>query len=73
MAPGLNQCIVYVGSTDQSMLNRMATDNTAKSLSCSWSWKPADPQVDDPIFHADGRPRANLRQCFRRQRELGRR
>jgi subtilase family serine protease len=50
MAPGVNQCIVYVGSTDQSILNRMATDNSAKSLSCSWSWRPADPQVDDPIF-----------------------
>jgi kumamolisin len=50
VAPGISQCIVYVGSTDQSILNRMATDNSAKSLSCSWSWKPADPQVDDPIF-----------------------
>ena len=50
MAPGLSQCIVYVGSTDASMLNRMATDNTAKVISCSWSWRPADPQVDDPFF-----------------------
>ena len=50
MAPGLSQCIVYVGSTDQSMLSRMATDNTAKAISCSWSWRPADPSVDDPIF-----------------------
>jgi len=50
MSPGVNQCIVYVGSTDQSILNRMATDNSAKSISCSWSWKPADPQIDDPIF-----------------------
>src|SRR5262249_8029375 len=37
MAPGLSQCIVYVGSTDASILNRMATDNTAKVISCSWS------------------------------------
>ena len=50
MAPGLSQCIVYVGSTDASILNRMATDNTAKVISCSWSWRPADPQVDDPFF-----------------------
>jgi len=50
MAPGISQCFVYVGGTDQSILNRMATDNTAKSLSCSWSWMPSDPQVDDPIF-----------------------
>jgi subtilase family serine protease len=50
MAPGLSQCIVYVGSTDASILNRMASDNTAKVISCSWSWRPADPTVDDPIF-----------------------
>jgi kumamolisin len=50
MAPGLNQVVVYVGSTDQSMLSRMATDNSCKVISCSWSWKPADPQVDDPLF-----------------------
>jgi subtilase family serine protease len=28
----------------------MATDNIAKSLSCSWGWSPADPTSDDPIF-----------------------
>jgi kumamolisin len=50
MAPGLSQCIVYVGSTDSSILNRMASDNTAKVISCSWSWRPPDPQVDDPFF-----------------------
>jgi subtilase family serine protease len=50
MAPNLSQCIVYVGSTDASLLNRMATDNTAKVISCSWSWRPADPTVDDPYF-----------------------
>lgn len=50
MAPGLSQVIVYVGGSDQSMLSRMATDNSCKVISCSWSWKPADPQVDDPLF-----------------------
>jgi len=50
MAPGLSNCIVYVGSTDQSILNQMATDNSAKAISCSWSWRPPDPTVDDPIF-----------------------
>ncbi|HEY2714058.1 MAG TPA: S53 family peptidase [Chthoniobacterales bacterium] len=50
MAPGLSQVIVYVGSTDQAMLSRMVTDNSCKVISCSWSWKPADPQVDDPLF-----------------------
>jgi kumamolisin len=51
MAPGLNQLLVYVSDTsDVSMFNRMATDNIAKSLSCSWGWSPADPTSDDPIF-----------------------
>lgn len=51
MAPGLNQVLVYVSDTsDVSMFNRMATDNIAKALSCSWGWSPADPASDDPIF-----------------------
>ena len=35
MAPGAN-IIVYEGSNWNDVLNRMATDNTAKQLSCSW-------------------------------------
>ncbi len=50
MAPGLDECRVYVGSTDDAILNAMADDNICKTLSCSWSWRPADPLVDDPIF-----------------------
>lgn len=51
MAPGMSQVRVYVSDTsDVSIFNRMATDNTAKSLSCSWGWSPADPTSDDPIF-----------------------
>jgi len=51
MAPGLNQLLVYVSDTsDVSIFNRMATDNVAKSLSCSWGWSPADASSDDPIF-----------------------
>lgn len=51
MAPGMSQVRVYVSDTsDVSMFNRMATDNLAKSLSCSWGWSPADPSSDDPIF-----------------------
>ncbi len=51
MAPGMNQVRVYVSDTsDVSIFNRMATDNIAKSLSCSWGWSPADPTSDDPIF-----------------------
>ncbi len=51
MAPGLSSVRVYVSDTsDVSILNKMATDNISKSLSCSWGWSPADPKSDDPIF-----------------------
>jgi kumamolisin len=51
MAPGLSSVLVYVSDTsDVSIFNRMASDNIAKSLSCSWGWSPADPGSDDPIF-----------------------
>lgn len=51
MAPGMKQVRVYVSDTsDVSIFNRMATDNLAKQLSCSWGWSPADPSSDDPIF-----------------------
>jgi subtilase family serine protease len=51
MAPGLNSVLVYVAkNSDVILFNRMATDNLAKSLSCSWGWDPPDPSSDDPIF-----------------------
>lgn len=51
MAPALSSVRVYVSDTsDVSIFNKMATDNIAKSLSCSWGWSPADPTSDDPIF-----------------------
>ncbi|MGO9312470.1 MAG: protease pro-enzyme activation domain-containing protein, partial [Syntrophobacteraceae bacterium] len=51
MAPGLSQVLVYVAeSSDPDIFNRMALDNIAKSLSCSWYWYPADPTSDDPYF-----------------------
>jgi kumamolisin len=49
MAPGLRQLVIYVGKTDVSMLNQMASDNTCKQLSSSWGW-PADAATLDPIF-----------------------
>ena len=36
MAPGLSMVIVYEGTSWHDILNRMATDNLAKQLSCSW-------------------------------------
>jgi kumamolisin len=51
MAPGMTSVLVYVSDTsDVSIFNRMASDNIAKQLSCSWGWSPADPSSDDPIF-----------------------
>jgi len=51
MAPGMDKVLVYVSNTsDVSIFNKMATDNIAKSLACSWGWSPADPSSDDPIF-----------------------
>ncbi|MGP7980820.1 MAG: protease pro-enzyme activation domain-containing protein [Syntrophobacteraceae bacterium] len=53
MAPGMTQVRVYVGSSDASIFNSMATDgntNNVKSLSCSWGWEPADPGSDEPYF-----------------------
>jgi subtilase family serine protease len=49
MAPGLTQVIVYVGNDDVSIFNRMASDNIAKQLSCSWGWKDDESSLD-PIF-----------------------
>jgi subtilase family serine protease len=50
IAPGLSQLIVYEGTSDVDILNRMASDNIAKQLSCSFGWLPGDPGNDDPIF-----------------------
>src|SRR5580704_1452810 len=49
MAPGLSQVLVYVGSSDVSIFNRMAADNTSKQLSCSWGWSDDESSLD-PIF-----------------------
>ena len=38
MAPGLNQILVYEGSTTDDILNRMATDNIAKQIGASWTY-----------------------------------
>ena len=38
MAPGAN-IIVYEGTNWNDVLNRMATDNIAKQLSCSWCFR----------------------------------
>ncbi len=50
MAPGITQVLFYEGSSNTEILNQMAIDNTAKVLSSSWAWNPADAASDDPIF-----------------------
>jgi subtilase family serine protease len=49
MAPGLQQVVVYVGSSDVSIFGQMAADNTSKQLSCSWGWTDDESSLD-PIF-----------------------
>ena len=52
MAPGLSKIYVYEAANPspwQTLLNRMATDNLAKQLSCSWGGGPPDP-VSEQIF-----------------------
>ena len=57
MAPGLSQLRVYIapistsiGVGDVDMFNKIATENIAKQISCSWGWNPADSSANDPIF-----------------------
>jgi xanthomonalisin len=52
MAPGITQILFYEGATanNTAILNRIATDDIARSISSSWSWNPAGAASDDPIF-----------------------
>ncbi len=51
MAPGLTSLYVFVGNSDTVMLSSMATHTPLNfQLSSSWTWQPADPASDDPIF-----------------------
>jgi subtilase family serine protease len=38
MAPGLSKLLVYEGSSPYDVFARIATDNLAKQISCSWAW-----------------------------------
>jgi subtilase family serine protease len=50
MAPGLKQVQVYVSDTSpESVLNRMASDNTSAQLSTSWGWNE-EFATDDAAF-----------------------
>lgn len=61
MAPGLSQVLFYEGNSGPDILNRMATDNLAKVLSCSWGSGDMGPE-NDPVFlefQAQGQTFAN--------------
>lgn len=49
MAPGVNQILFYEGLSGPDILNRIATDNIAKIISCSWGSSDLD-RSNDPIF-----------------------
>lgn len=49
LAPNLSAVIFYEGSTPLDILDQMATDNTARQLSCSYVFAP-DPASYEPVF-----------------------
>lgn len=54
MCPGLSKIIVYEGNpfvfSENDVLNRIATDNLAKQVSCSWGWIGGPSATTDQIF-----------------------
>ena len=55
MAPGLSAVEVYIGdptsaSSPAAVLNQIATDDTAKQISCSWGWIPDSIPAQEAIF-----------------------
>jgi subtilase family serine protease len=49
MAPGMQELDFYVGKTDVSIFDQMASDNAAKTISCSYGWADNESTLD-PIF-----------------------
>ncbi|MGA9587633.1 MAG: protease pro-enzyme activation domain-containing protein [Terracidiphilus sp.] len=51
MAPGLASLVMYVGSTDTSIISAMTTHSPLPTtIGCSWGWTPADASTLDPYF-----------------------
>jgi uncharacterized repeat protein (TIGR01451 family) len=51
MAPGLDEIIVYEGTSQDDVLNRIATDDAAHQISCSWGWGVPNPDaLEDQIY-----------------------
>jgi uncharacterized repeat protein (TIGR01451 family) len=51
MAPGLDEIIIYEGLSPDDVLNRIATDDAAAQISCSWGWFVPNPNAfEDQIY-----------------------
>jgi uncharacterized repeat protein (TIGR01451 family) len=54
MAPGLSKVVVYEGNPynfhPNNVLNRIASDNSARQISCSWGWTGGPSATTDQIF-----------------------
>jgi len=54
MAPALSKIILYEGDPynfhPNDVLNRIATDNSARQISCSWGWSGGPNVTTDQIF-----------------------
>jgi uncharacterized repeat protein (TIGR01451 family) len=54
MAPALSQIILYEGNPNNflqnDVLNRIATDNSAKQIGCSWGWSGGPSGTTEQIF-----------------------
>jgi hypothetical protein len=56
--------VVYVGSSDAAIFNAMATASPLDAqLSSSWTWTPADPNIDNPYFQQFAAQGQNLFQA----------
>ena len=54
MAPSLSQVYVYEGTNPDTVLNKIATDNLAKQISCSWGWGGGPDSTADNTFKQMG-------------------
>ena len=51
MAPGLASLVMYIGSSDTSIISAMTTHSPLPTtIGCSWGWTPADPNTLDIFF-----------------------
>ena len=73
MAPGLAKVIVYEGASlfTSTLLNRIATDNLAKQISCSWAFVKVVDAARDQAFQQFAAQGQSMFQASRRLRRMG--